>query len=491
MLKSLRWRLQLWHALILLAVIVAFGGVLFLEVRRSRMDEIDAELLAAARVLEGTLRAMPKGIAKDGFKPPPSDREKFPFFPKDKKPFPIPPDRLERMLVLPHSLAERHADLQTPPYFLVWRGNGTLLKADPSEARSYYPTRPDLDARSPVSWGKPGHREILINGPEQALILVGRSIEREDAQARLFISQLILAGSAVFAVGLAGGWWLARQIFRPIHAMSLTAASINATNLSQRIDLADVDNELGRLGSILNDMFHRLEAAFERQVQFTADASHELRTPISVVLTNAELALAQTRSPEEYQQALGTCLRAAQRMHQLVQGLLTLARGDAGDLSKNHAPVALDALVEDCIDLLRKLAHERSIAMDAELSPTTIMGDAGALAQVVNNLISNAIRYNRPNGKVHVRLTTDTFAAILSVEDTGPGIPPEHRPHIFDRFYRVAEDRNRATGGTGLGLAISLAIVKAHGGTLELECGPQGGSTFRVILQRCVDDSAP
>ena len=194
--------------------------------------------------------------------------------------------------------------------------------------------------------------------------------------------------------------------------MTGIAERISASNLSERIDQSRIKSELGRLAQVLNQMFGRLQASFERQARFTADASHELRTPTSVVLAQSELALAKQRSPEEYQEALGACYRAAKRMESLVDGLLTLARIDAGQLEIRHEPVDLRQVVENSVALLKPLADQKQIELKCDLQTVQVAGDAERLGQVVANLVNNAITYNHEGGQVRLHLAADEHDAI-------------------------------------------------------------------------------
>lgn len=519
MAKSLRWRLQAWHALILLLVIAGFGSVLFVEVRRNRMDEIDAELLGAARVLEGSLRGLPHPVLQgeydprlaegsptgDGYDsrrppppgegpdfrrpPPPGERPDFRPPPPDEgpdsrppPPGPRPEEHLERGVSLPMSFEERFASLAQPPYLVIWYSSGGVLKASPSVRDDLPPAEPDLNPEQSRSRQRGQLREVLIAGPEGTRILVGRSIERETAGLARLTWQLVLTGIGLFAVGLVGGWWLSGRAVAPIATMSTTAASISASNLSQRIDVAGVDDELGELGQVLNAMFARLEAAFTQQIRFTADASHELRTPLAVLLTHIELALSRPRSPEAYRESLGTCLRAVQRMQSLAEGLLMLARADAGKLELRRGRVDLRKVVQESVSLLGALPKQHGIRIQLDLHPAEVIGDPDRLGQVVTNLTANAIQYNRTGGQVTLTTGRDGGQAVLTVRDTGVGIPHEHLPHIFDRFYRVDKVRSRERGGSGLGLAICKSILDAHDGTITVESAAGVGATFTVRL---------
>ncbi len=508
MIRSLRWRLQLWYAILLLSVIGGFGSILYYQTRASKLQEIDAQLEAAALYLDARTGGFPpfELDSKDPPPlPPPKDKKGFkgpfpPFEPKDKKgpkggPFPPfepkekkepkgpPPIEREKLLASLTLPRELEMPVGVPEseraYFVIWRGDRSVMKSTALPDGFARPVPEDGTPPRPHFEDRGDYREVSMRGPRSTRIVVGRNIARERADLLAFAWQLAGIGAGVLVVGLAGGFWMASRIFRPIAAMSAAASAISATNLSTRIESADIDVELAGLADVLNAMFDRLEAAFERQQHFTADASHELRTPLAILRANAELALSHTRTPEEYRQTIETCLRAASRMSTLVQGLLTLARADAGNPGLKLQPLRFGEVVAECVTLFKPLAAEKKIALTADLSPATVHGDADSLAQLVGNLLSNAIQHNPVGGKVHVRLTAP---GVLMVTDTGPGIPERDRPRIFERFFRVDKARARASGGTGLGLAICKAIVEAHGGTIDFECAEKGGTTFRVSL---------
>jgi heavy metal sensor kinase len=292
---------------------------------------------------------------------------------------------------------------------------------------------------------------------------------------------LVAAGTGVLAIGLAGGFWLATRAIRPIDDISTTALKISAGDLSQRINASDTENEFGRLAAVLNSTFARLEAAFAHQVRFTSDASHELRTPVSVILSQTQTALARERTAEEYRETLQACQRAAQRMRKLAESLLELARLDAGQKMKREL-FDLSRVVRDSVELLRPLAAERGIEIHAALITVNCPGDAERIGQIVTNLVSNAIYFNREKGEVRVTVHVDNNTAFLAVADTGVGIPTEDLPHIFERFYRVDKSRSRVQGRTGLGLAICKAIADAHGASIDVETRPNEGSTFTLKL---------
>jgi len=316
--------------------------------------------------------------------------------------------------------------------------------------------------------------------PPGEIVLVGRSIAPELKDLRLIALTLAAVGGGVLLLGLAGGWWIANRAMQPIQDISATAVKISAGDLSQRISTGETESELGQLASVLNSTFARLEAAFAQQQQFTSDAAHELRTPVSVMLTQTQGTLNRERSAPEYRETLEACQRAAQRMRRLIESLLALARLDAGQETMKHLNFDLAKTVTDCVESVQPLADERAVKIQSELATVECVGDPERLAQVVTNLLSNAILHNQPGGEVQVKLTAQAGLALFTVSDNGPGISAEDLPHVFERFYRA--DKSRSTGGNGLGLSISKAIVEAHGGTIEVASETGAGTTFFVRL---------
>jgi signal transduction histidine kinase len=231
-------------------------------------------------------------------------------------------------------------------------------------------------------------------------------------------------------------------------------------------------------------MFARLQEEFSRQTRFTADASHELRTPVALLHSQIELALKRERSPEEYREALETCLRASGRMRALLDGLTTLARADAGKLTLALRPVDLVALAQDVVDQHEVEAERTKISLQTSLPgvPVEVNGDPVFLSRLLANLLANAVRHTPDGGRIVVSVTADQREAVLSVADSGCGIPEEDLPRIFDRFYRVDKARSRSSGGSGLGLAICRSIVEAHSGTITVSSRLEQGTTFVVRL---------
>lgn len=426
---SIRFRLQLWNGLMLALVLAVFGGMAWRMEDAGRLQRIDQDLerrVAAVR-----------------------DRRDF---------------RGE----------------QEGYYYVLWTADGHEVARSASAPRDVpFPAELD-DPRASRLRGV--YREYVHSEPGSGeRILVGREIRDVLAEMRLAASVLVGMGLGVFALGLAGGWWITRRELRPIADISATAAKIADGDLSRRIPVTDV-GELSDLARVLNGTFTRLQESLVRQARFTADASHELRTPVTVLLTQTQSTLNRERSAAEYKESLVVCQNVAQRMRRLIDSLLTLARLDGGESRATRVACRLDRLAAESAELLRPLAADQGITLEFDLREAPCDGNAEQLAQVVANLVGNAIHYNRPGGSVIVRTRTEADAAILEVADTGEGIAPSDLAHVFDRFFRVDKARSRGAGHSGLGLAITKTIVEAHGGEIRAASSPGEGSTFTVRL---------
>ncbi|MFI5337931.1 MAG: sensor histidine kinase [Opitutales bacterium] len=401
---------------------------------------------------------------------------------------------MDRSFEVPENILQRYTgDEANVPYFAIWRSNGELLRA--SRPVSEIPSPGLRERNAPVPqprFRERGHfREVVVPGPGAMQVLVGRSIGAEQAELRQLLWLLGATGIGVTLVGLVGGWLLSTRAVRPIQTITSTAQNISASNLSRRIDVTETESELGALAGVLNAMFTRLEAAFDRQVRFTADASHELRTPLSIIYSNAELALGKPRTAEEYHETIETCFRASKRMKSLVESLLVLARADAGKLEIRAEALDLKQAVEDCVEMVGPLAAEKGVQIKLDLQPLPLVGDTFRVNQVVTNLLTNAINYNREGGSVSVSTKAEGDWAVLTIADTGVGIAEADQTHLFERFYRVDKARSRALGGTGLGLAICKSIVEAHGGAITFTSKIGEGTTFTVRLPRAMGGVVP
>jgi heavy metal sensor kinase len=314
------------------------------------------------------------------------------------------------------------------------------------------------------------------------LLVIARSTEQIDQALAGLVRTLIIAIPLAMALAAGGGIFLARRALKPVDKIAQTAQKIGESDLSKRINVNTRD-ELGRLAATLNEMIGRLEKAFQRQKQFTSDASHELRTPLAVIEAESTLALQKERPPGDYQQSLETVSQESRRMSSLIDQLLTLARADAGKEQWNFTEANLGKLISDLSADVEILCQDKGLVCQLGETPDLVVkGDEARLRELFMNVMDNAIRYTPPPGTISVSLGRDGQTAVVSIKDTGVGIPAEEIPFIFDRFYRVDKSRSRAEGGTGLGLAICKHIAEAHGGKIKVESQVGAGSTFSVYL---------
>jgi heavy metal sensor kinase len=281
-----------------------------------------------------------------------------------------------------------------------------------------------------------------------------------------------------------GGYFLARKSLLPIALMNQQTQRITAENLSARLDVANPRDEVGRLAMTINALLARLDAAFQEQKRFIADASHELRTPLAVLRGETEVALEQERVTDEYKESLALIKDEAERLSRIVENLFMLARQPVDAPSMMREPVRLDELVADCARAAQVLATQKGLRLTIKgpLPKISMNGDDEMLKRMLLNLLDNAVKYTPAGGEITIALESQNGDALIIVRDTGIGIPAEDQPRIFDRFYRVDKARSRALGGAGLGLSIARWIVEGHGGSLSVESAPGRGSIFTVEL---------
>jgi len=300
----------------------------------------------------------------------------------------------------------------------------------------------------------------------------------------LFRRSLLMFAPLLLLAAAGGGYWLSRKALSPVDAITRTARNIHAANLSDRLEKLRTGDELQRLSDTLNEMLGRIEHAFIRVTQFTADASHELRAPISLIRTEAEIALRRPRGEAEYRETLRHILLEAERTSSLVGELLTLARADSGRETLRIACVDLSAVVQEVGEQWLELMATRGLSFTQEVTrvETSVLGDRNALQRLLTVLLDNAVKYTPAPGRIELRLEATSSSAVIRVSDSGIGIALEDQPKIFERFYRVDKARSRDLGGAGLGLAIAQWIVQQHKGSISVQGSPGKGSTFVVEL---------
>lgn len=441
MLKSLRAKLLAWYSVVLVVVLATFAQVGVWTVWRSSLEEVDGRLSSVASRLARAVNPDPAGSYE--------------------------------VNLAGEDLAALGAG-DNALYYAVWTRNGTLIDRSDPQVDASFPGTPQVRTHG-------GNREVAVRGDDGRLVLVGQSLEQLRSDLWRTVLGFAGASMAALALALAGGWFLVGRALRPIGRIAETAEAMSESNLSLRVDISRTEDELGRVAAALNRAFDRLQEAFERQTRFTADASHELRTPLASLIAELEWALAKPRSESEYQNTLQVCARAAQRMRNVVDGLLTLARADAGASPLRREPVNLTALARETAAAATSIATARGISIRLDGALAIVQGDPDRLRELISNLVLNAVQYSSPGGTVRCSISTAGGMTRLEVADSGPGIDPQDLPHVFERFYRANKTRSGPAGGAGLGLAISKWIAESHGGQIRCESN-HGGSRFTVEL---------
>ena len=444
MLSSLRARLLLWYTFILAAVIATFAGTVCYLFWRSLIADIDQGLRSSAAGLVEGLRPMASG---------------------------------DFDLVLPTEY--RQADGTTAPitYYAVWNRDGELIDRSEGDFNIPRPTGPGTLTRD-------GRRELTVTGANDALVLIGRDLADAQRDVLAFAGTAAAGGVVALILSLLGGWFLVGRALTPVARISHAAAAMSAGDLTARIAVERTENELEHVALALNEAFDRLHLAVENERRFTADASHELRTPLATISAEIEWALSRDRSPDDYRRCLATAQRAANRMRRVVEHLLALARADSADVTLQRTTVGLPSLVNDAVAIMQPLADQKRVTIETRLRDATVVGDRDRLVDLVTNLFSNAIQYNRAGGHVHVEVSLEGSEACLRVRDTGTGISADDLPRIFDRFYRADKARTAHSGGAGLGLAIAKWIVEAHRGRITCHSALGQGTEILVHLPR-------
>jgi two-component system OmpR family sensor kinase len=513
---SFRVRLTLWNMAVLALVLGGFGLALSFSVHSWMMWSIDRELAERAH-----------RFAFRGFHPPPEFRG--PPGPPGGAFGPFPPRTRRGGLVAP---AEMRG---FPP-----RGRESLIEPGPPGPRPErfpiagadrrvqgWPSDPEAERRASFmhprildlqgnGWGPPGDRQpwdpdtvadavagrerhttVDIDGDRVRVfsapryeegqivgaIQVARDLREVDSLRKGQIRMLLILLPLSLLVAGIGGLFLTDRALRPVHQVTHAAAQIGVQDLSRRLEVRGRD-ELAELAETFNGMIARLEAAFEQQRRFTADASHELRTPLARIKVTTSMALADEPSTEEYQTALRIADQAADVMDRLIKQLLLLARSDAGQLPIERSRIDLGPVLQEVVAAVT-CGESAPVSADLPPEPIEIDGDPDHLFRVFVNLLQNAIRHTPAEGQITLRARIAGDSAVVQVADTGEGIPPEHLPHLGERFYRVDAARARRTGGCGLGLAISRTILEAHGGHLSIESEVGRGTVVTVTLPRC------
>ncbi|MFQ5691863.1 MAG: sensor histidine kinase [Nitrospinota bacterium] len=460
---GLKTRLTFWYSGVMAGLLVAVSLVVYAAVRHQLYANLDGSLRAAGKALAS--------VDRPQLTSPPASlfSRLFPDLPTSRL-F----DRTVQVLDLAGEIRERSLSLGGAQVRLSRLARENALKG-----------RSTLETVQP-----PGRAPIRVY--TQPVVRSGRVVNFVQVAAsygeinrtlrRLALILLGIVPSAVVLAGL-GGWTLARRALRPVDEVAAAARRITAERLNERIARPASEDELARLVDTLNAMIARLEAAFDRVREFSADASHELKTPLTILRGEVEVLLSSERTPEEYQRGLLVIMEEVQRMGGIVEDLLTLAKADLGATQLHFAPVDLGDLVGEVFEAARTLPEAEGKRFTlSRRDPLVIEGDADRIRQMVMNLVVNAFRYTFPGGKVDLSLRGTNGRAQISVSDSGIGIAERDVGRIFDRFYRTAEARGMGSEGSGLGLNICKWIAESHKGTIRVKSRRGVGSTFTVEL---------
>jgi two-component system, OmpR family, heavy metal sensor histidine kinase CusS len=336
------------------------------------------------------------------------------------------------------------------------------------------------------------------HGVPHFTVRIGASLAGIENDVAVVTDLMTIAAVAVLLLAPLGGFWLAGRATHPLEGIIHTAARLRPSHLDERLPIRGTGDQLDQLSITINQFLDQIADYLDRNREFVADAAHELRSPLAAIQSSVDVALNAPRSTQEYQELLCEIVGECSRLAVLVNQLLLLAEHDSEEQRTVYDPIALDQIVATSLEMFHGVAEERGVQLVAEANqPVVVMGDAGRLRQVVNNLIDNAIKFTPAGGRIAVALQHDAGheQAVLTVSDSGIGISEADLPHVFERFYRGDKSRQRDAGicGSGLGLSICQSIVAAHGGDIRAESTPGVGTTFEVCLPATtpVRSSAP
>jgi heavy metal sensor kinase len=454
---SIGLRLTLWYLAIFLIAEVIFGVGMWLILRQNLFDIADG-------VIEGQA----------------SDLERFLQARKD-----LPTAQLQA------EISEDYRIESSEDYLQISDASGnSIYRSRFFEEHPLPPLAPeDLD-RPLYQNRKLGHerfrlisKQIEVSG-RVFIVRIGHPMHEEMETLDAFRGYLLWFAPLLLLAASAGGYWLSRRALAPVDALARTARTISGHNLNSRLEQLHTGDELQRLSDTLNEMLARIESAFLRITEFTADASHELRTPIALIHTEAELALRRSRDEAEYREALRHILLEADRTAKLIEELLSLARADSGREAIDLHPIDLLPILRESASKWSQVAPLHNLQFDQHLDVQhlPLMADENALRRVIDILLDNALKYTPSPGRVTLSAEQQPGHVVVTVEDTGIGIAPEDQSRIFERFYRVDKARSRELGGAGLGLAIAQWIVQLHKGSISVKSEMGKGSVFGVEI---------
>jgi two-component system OmpR family sensor kinase len=476
---SIRTRLTAWNGGVLALVLLAFAIAAYTFLRSATLAQIDRALDQQVRIVALTVKAH-QGSGRDDaatLADVVHDLETRGISVTQRSELPrtivTSPVRIERD-------EEDHSSRPTNEAGMDWGDLASTLRAPRNDDEAFFVRGQRGGSRAVSEQLKIGSLPITLVATQPMHATVELLETAQDAA--------LIALPLVLLLALMSGYLLARRALDPISAMTAEAGAIGARNLHERLSVRNPGDELGRLATTFNSVLERVDVALEQQRRFTADASHELRTPVALIRAEADVALSDGSAHDpEYREALGVVRDGAVQLSRIVEDLFLLARADAGQPLLTRRLVDLDEMVTTTVHSLRAVAELRGVELMVKVQgEAPFFGDEELLRRALRNLIDNAIKYSQEGGHVHVALTQDDTTYRTTVTDEGAGIPVSDQPHIFERFYRgdSARGHNESANGSGagLGLAIAREIAEVHGGQLELRRSSPQGSSFALSL---------
>ncbi len=467
--RSIRVRLTLWYIFILGCTLTLFSGLVYYQMSRSLYKSVDHKILTISEVIASSLSPASHSVFSD-------IQKKL-----ARKVGRQPTAKFIQLLDRSGNIGGKSLNLKNKRLPVSFEALQNAAKGvityetkevfgEPLRIITYPVKRPGSDINS--------------------IVQVATSLSGVQDTLRKLILILVSIVPLALIIASIGGIFLANKVLKPINEINRITREITSKNLQLRVPLPSTHDELGQLVETINEMIERLEKSFLQIQQFTADASHELKTPLTILKGEAELALRKQRDPEEYREYLRSSLEEINRMTRLVQDLLILSRADTGRLTLHKEPLNLATLVDACCDQCRFLGEgqEVKVLFDRQ-EEIWVLGDKYRLKQMLFNLVENAIKYSDRGRKVEVHTRQNGRFVNVLVKDEGVGIDKKDIPYIFDRFYRVDKSRSREAGGTGLGLSICKWIAEAHGGKITVESTLGKGSCFTVWLPKYQPDT--
>jgi two-component system, OmpR family, sensor kinase len=457
----IRWRLTIWYGVVLSLILIIFASGIFIYFKNSLQESIDAKIRSIGEVLSSSMTDAHNTSVFGNF-------ERYLENVLGKK----PKGKFIQIMDSSGRIGAKMSDIEgeaLPTSFSAleraMRGEIVYETIERTKPRLRMITIP-----------------ILENKKVTSVVQVGTSLEDFDETIRKLLLIIIISIPTSICVTIVVGYFMARKALRPVDQIRRAAVKISSSNLDEKIDITGRKDELSRLAETFNAMINRLKDAFQRINQFSIDVSHELKTPLTILKGETEVALRKEREKHDYQVLLMSNLEEIDRMSCIIDDLLLLSKADTKEIKLNVEEVALrDLVIDVCMDM-KVVADKKSVALEtSELEDIRLKGDELKLRRMLLNIVENGIKYSHAGGKVSVSSYVNDGYAKIDVKDNGIGISEEDIKYIFDRFYRADPSRKRESG-SGLGLSISRWIAEAHKGGIEVKSQPAQGSMFTIKL---------